>query len=49
MRCDAAWFRATFLEETCPAGLGGTGDIWPYVKVKPSAEPEPKPEPEPEP
>ena len=47
MRCDAAWFRATFLEETCPAGLGGTGDIWPYVKVKPSAEPEPEPEPDP--
>ena len=28
MRCDAAWFRATFLEDTCPPKLGPQDDIW---------------------
>ena len=32
MRCDAAWFRATFLEDSCPPALGPHDDIWPYVK-----------------
>ena len=32
MRCDAAWFRGTFLEESCPPALGPHDDIWPYVK-----------------
>ena len=32
MRCDAAWFRSTFLEASAPARLTGADDIWPFVK-----------------
>ena len=37
MRCDAAWFRATFLEATTPTELTGKDDIWPYVKARAAA------------
>jgi len=45
MRCDAAWFRATFLEASCPAHLSEADDIWPYVKVNPDPDPDPDPRP----
>ena len=57
MRCDAAWFRATFLEDTCPADLSAADDIWSYVKVNPDPDPDldpslnlnPNPNPDPNP
>ena len=32
MRCDAPWFRGTFLESTAPADLGPKESCWPFVK-----------------
>ena len=32
MRCDPAWFRETFLEDSAPASMQSADDIWPYVR-----------------
>jgi len=32
MRCDASWFRSTFLDETSPESLGAGDKVWQHVK-----------------
>ena len=32
MRCNAAWFRATFLKADAPMALGADDDVWMYVR-----------------